>query len=303
MRFARRRLLRVVLTLFGVLVVSFLLVRINSDPAALLLGQNATPAAVTALNHAYGFDRSLPVQFLDFLGRAVRGDFGTSLTHATPALPLVVDHLGATLELAATGFALGFGVAFVLAVAGQLWGGQRVRAALVWIATMTQAVPPFLLGVLLVLVFAIRLKVFPALGSGGLAHLVLPAVTLAAFELSLYLRLLMVSFLEQAEQDYVRTALSKGQSYRSVVLRHIVPNALIPTLTVAGVNLGNLIGGTIIVETVFAWPGDGQLIYTAVTSQDYAVVQVGVVVIGVCFVVINIIVDVLTSLIDPRVKL
>jgi peptide/nickel transport system permease protein len=301
--FLGRRAVRAVLTLIGVLTIAFVLLRLNGSPAILLLGNNATPENIRIFDHAYGLDQSIVAQYLTYLGHAVQGNFGNSITYSTSALHLVLDRMPATLVLAVVAFIVGGGLALLLSFGAEMTDSRGFKSAILWIGALVTAIPSFLLGVLLILLFSVELKVLPALGGGDVQHLIMPAVTLAAVELSLYIRLFNVAIAEQKNEDYVRTAYAKGQSKSRVVLRHMLPNAVLPVLTVAGVNLGNLIGGTVIVEAVFNYPGAGHLIYSAVTSRDYPIVQVGLVVIAFFFVVINIGVDVLYAVLDPRVRL
>jgi len=185
----------------------------------------------------------------------------------------------------------------------RLTTSQRLRAALLWIAFIRQAIPVFFFGLLLIILFAVVLRWLPSVGRGGIDNLILPAVTLATFEIALYLRLLDAAFGEQERQDYVRTAYAKGQTRTKVVLRHMLPNALLPLVTIGGINLGILLGGTVVTETVFSWPGMGRLIVQAVAQRDYPVVIAGVVVASFLFVAINFIVDMLYGVLDPRIRL
>jgi len=302
-KFALRRLAQAVLTVFGVLTVTFFLVRLSGDPTALLLSEQASAADIARLRSELGLDQPLWVQYIYFLKNAAVGDFGYSLRQNVPALGLVLDRLPATIELALSAFALGISMAFVAVMAMRLTGSKRLRAVLIWIAFIRQAIPVFFFGLLLILTFSVWLRWLPSLGRGGIEHLILPALTLATFEVALYLRLLDAAFGEQQQQDYVRTALSKGQSRTKIILYHMLPNALLPLITVAGVNLGILLGGTIITETVFSWPGMGRLVVQAVTQRDYPVVIASVVAASFLFISINFIVDLLYGILDPRVRL
>lgn len=302
-RFLLRRVARAVVSLFGVLTIVFFIVRIKGSPAALLLGPDATPEAVAELNAALGLDRSLPVQYATFLRNVLSGDFGESITFRTPALDAILARLPDTLLLALSAFVFGIVLAFLLALGVELWGNRTVRDALLWGGAMIQAIPTFLLGIVLILVFAVTLQVLPALGAEGPESLVLPTIALGLFEVALYLRLFSVAFAEQGDADYVRTAYAKGRSKLDVTVRHVLPNAILPILTVAGINLGQLIGGTVVVETVFNWPGAGSLIYQGVNARDYPIVQAGVIVIAALFILVNLVVDALYAVLDPRVRL
>ena len=292
-----------VLTVIGVLTASFFLVRLSGDPTVLLLPVEATDADIANLRAALGLDQPLIVQYLKFLLNAAQGDFGTSLRQRTSALSLVVERLPATLELALTAFFLGILLAFVLGVIMRLANSRRLRAAIMWVALARQAIPVFSFGLLMILLFSVTLRWLPSLGRGGIDHLVLPAVTLATYELALYLRLFNASLATEQRQDYVRTASAKGQSRSKIILRHMLPNALLPLITIAGINLGVLLGGTVVTEMVFSWPGVGRLIVQSVGQRDYPVIIAGVVVVSLIFVAVNLLVDLLYAFLDPRVKL
>lgn len=302
-RFITRRLIQGVVTVFGVLTVTFFLVRLSGNPAALLLGPEASQQAIAALSHTLGFDQPLIVQYGKFLGGVVTGNMGNSLAQNLPAMGLVLQRLPNTLELALSSFVLGLVLAFVVVLLLQLSGSSRLRNAILWFASARQAIPSFWLGLVLVLVFAVQLKLLPSIGNQSIKSLVLPAFTIATLELALYIRLLDGGFGDQLRQDYVRTAYAKGQTRTKVIVRHMLPNAVLPIITVAGLNLGSLLGGTIVVELVFAWPGVGQLLINSISSRDYTLVQAAILVIALFFVIVNFLVDLLYSVLDPRVRL
>lgn len=298
-----RRLLQSALTLLGVLTATFFLVRLAGDPTTLLLPVEATIEEIASFRAALGLDQPLPIQYMKFLAHAVEGDFGVSLRQRTSALGLVLERLPATLELALTSFILGVILAFAIGLATRLSGSARLRAVVLWIALARQAIPVFWFGLLLILLFSVTLRWLPSLGRGSIAHLVLPAVTLATYELALYLRLFNSSLATEAKQDYVRTAFAKGQSRTKIIVKHMLPNALLPLVTIAGINLGLLLGGTVVTETVFGWPGVGRLIVQSVSQRDYPVIMAGVFVVCVIFMLVNLIVDLLYAYLDPRVRL
>lgn len=301
--FILRRTLQSVLTVLGVITVTFFLVRLAGDPTALLLPVEASDEDIARLRTALGLDQSLGVQYIKFLLNTLVGDFGESLRQRSSALALVVERLPATLELALTSFGLGMVLAFGVGLAARLSTSARLRAAVMWIALARQAIPVFSFGLLLILIFAVWLRWLPSLGRGGLQHLVLPALTLATYELALYLRLFNASLSNEQRQDYVRTAYSKGQSRAKVIINHMLPNALLPLVTIAGINLGLLLGGTVVTETVFSWPGVGRLMVQSVSQRDYPVIIAGVFVISLIFVAVNLLVDILYGFLDPRVRL
>jgi peptide/nickel transport system permease protein len=301
--FLLRRLLRSVLTVLGVITIAFLLLRLSGNPARLLLAENATEEQVAALTHELGYDRPIVVQYVDYLGQIVRGDFGESVRQSTSSLTLVLERLPVTIQLGLTAFAFGIVTAFIAAVVVQFTGARWLREVLLWIGSVRQAVPAFLFGILLVLLFSVTLGWLPSIGAGSYAHLVLPAVTLGTFEFALYLRLFDSALSGQGSEDYVRTARAKGQHEAVIILTHMLPNALLPVLTVAGLNLGALLGGAAVIEIVFNWPGVGQLMVNSVNQRDFPVVQTGLLVISVLFVLVNFLVDLVQSVLDPRVRL
>jgi len=303
LRFILRRLLQAALTVLGVLTATFFLVRLAGDPTVLLLPVEASAGDIAALRAELGLDQSLAIQYAKFLESAATGNFGRSLRQDTPALGLVLERMPATIELALSAFVAGLALAFVTCISMQLVPSARIKAAILWLALVRQAIPVFLFGLLLILVFSVWLRLLPSLGRGGWEHLILPALTLATYEIALYLRLFNAALGEEQKQDYVRTAKAKGQTRIRILIGHIVPNALLPIVTIAGINLGALLGGAIVTETVFAWPGVGRLIVQAVSQRDYPVIIAGVFVVSCTFVTLNLLVDLLYSVLDPRVRL
>ena len=301
--FLFRRFLQSLFTLLGVLTVTFFLVRFSGDPTTLLLPVEASSEDIARFRNSLGLDQSWLVQYWKFLASVIEGDFGISLRQRTSALGLVIERLPATLELALTAFILGLVLAFLIGLGTRLSNSARLRSFVMWIALARQAIPVFWFGLLLILLFSVTLRWLPSLGRGTLAHLVLPAFTLATYELALYLRLFNSSLASEERQDYVRTAYAKGQGRTKVIVRHMLPNALLPLVTIAGMNLGLLLGGTVVTETVFSWPGVGRLIVQSVSQRDYPVVIAGVFVVCLIFVVINLLIDLLYAWLDPRVRL
>ncbi len=277
--------------------------RLSGDPVAMMLPLEATQADIAAARTALGLDDGLVVQYFKFLWRMLSGDLGTSIQAKTSAFVLVTERLPATIELALSGFAVGLAIALTMALAIRLIANQYLRNSLLWIASVRQAVPVFWFGLILILVFSVYLGWLPSIGRGGWEHLILPAVTIGTFETALYLRLFDSSLEQEESQDYVRTAYAKGQSRPFVVLRHMLPNALLPLITIAGLNLGYLLGGAVVTETVFSWPGAGRLLMQAVNQRDYPVVLAGIFVISFAFVLVNLAVDLLYAALDPRVRL
>ena len=301
-RVVLERLGHAVFVVFGVSLLSFLLVHLTGDPATLLLPLDATQEDRDRFRHAMGLDRPLAVQYVDFLGRAVQGDFGNSLRFQQPAMGLVVERLPATLALAgvALGLALLIGVPAGL-LAGVRRGSNFDRISMM-LALAGQCVPAFWLGLMLILVFSVGLRLLPVSGGGTPAHLVLPGLTLSFYTMALVARLLRSNMLDVMNADYIRTARAKGLAERIVVLRHALKNASIPVVTVVGLSAGYLLGGAVIVEQVFAYPGLGRLVYQSISNRDVAVVQAFVVLISLVVLLINLTVDMLYTVLDPRVR-
>lgn len=302
-RFLIRRILQSILTVLGVITAAFFLIRLAGDPALLLLPVEASTEDLERIREAMGLNDPLIVQYVTFLADAVRGDFGDSIRQNTSAMGLVLERVPATLELALTSFFVGIGLAFILGILMRMTRARWVREVITWIALGRQAIPLFSFGLLMILIFGIWLKWLPTFGRGSWQHLVLPALTLGTYELALYLRLFNASLASEQRLDYVRTAYAKGQGHLKVLLKHMLPNALLPLVTIAGINLGLLLGGTVVTETVFSWPGVGRLIVQSVSQRDFPVILAGTFLISLMFVIINLLVDLLYGFLDPRVRL
>lgn len=302
-RFLIKRILQSILTVLGVITAAFFLIRLAGDPALLLLPIEASADDVERIREAMGLNDPLIVQYFTFLVNAMQGDFGNSIRQNTSAMGLVLERVPATLELALTSFFVGIGLAFVLGILMRMTRVRWIREVITWIALGRQAIPLFSFGLLLILIFGIWLKWLPTFGRGTWQHLVLPALTLGTYELALYLRLFNASLASEQRLDYVRTAYAKGQGHLKVLLRHMLPNALLPLVTIAGINLGLLLGGTVVTETVFSWPGVGRLIVQSVSQRDFPVILAGTFLISLMFVAINLLVDLLYGFLDPRVRL
>ena len=301
--FLIKRISQAALTLFCVLTFAFMLGRATGKPAGLLLPDNATAAEVDAFNGTLGFNEPLYVQYLNFLTHAVRGDFGASYRQREPALALILERLPATVELALWSFVFGLVLALLAALAIQLTGSRTLRSLFIWGGSLRQSIPDFFFALLAVLLLSVTLGMLPSLGRTSPASLVMPVLTIATGQFVLYVRLIDAALSEQANQDYVRTAFAKGQSRAKVLVAHMLPNALLPVLTMAGLNFGSLLGGTVVVEAVFAWPGLGQVLTEAVSQRDFPIVQAGLLVVALIFVSVNLAVDVIAAKVDPRVSL
>src|SRR5437867_3022891 len=303
--FLLRRALHAVFVLWGVVTAVFFLVRLTGDPTPFLVDQSATQQEIAEARRSVGLDRAWHVQYLAFLRSVPRGEFGTSIREKRPAMQMVLEHLWpATVELAAAALVLSTILAIPLGVASATHKNGAVDHASRLASLFLQSMPSFWLGLMLILLFAVELGgLLPAYGSGSLEHLILPAVALAAAPLAQNVRLIRAGMLEVLGQDFVRTARAKGVAERGVVYRHALRNAALPVITVSGLSLGFMLSGAIIIETVFAWPGMGRLIVQAVPGRDFPVIQAGVFVFAVVFVVINLVVDLLYTVADPRVRI
>jgi peptide/nickel transport system permease protein len=303
LQFVLRRLFLSIFVVLGVTVVVFMLVRLSGDPTGLMISPDASAADVVALRRQMGFDRPLLVQFADFANGALHGDFGDSLRYREPAFGLVLDRLQATVTLSAAALAIAICVAVPAGIV------SAVRQNTVWdrlalvFALLGQSMPVFWFGILLILVVSVRLQLLPSSGAGGVKHLILPALTLGLYSTARITRLVRSEMIETIAQDFVRTARAKGLKERAVLYRHALRNALIPVVTVIGIEAGGMLGGAVITETIFAWPGIGQLAVRAIVNRDYPLVQAVVFTTACIFVVINLVVDVLYAALDPRVKL
>ncbi len=290
------------MVLAGALVISFIILRVvPGDPAALMLSDMATPAEVEQMRVSLGVDKPVWEQFGIYLRQLATGDFGFSYRRGAPALPLVLSYIPATVQLGLAALALTIVIAIPLGVVAAIRKNSWIDNTLSVASLAGQSIPVFWLGIMLILVFAVQLGWLPTSGYGEPRYLVLPAVTLAFANIALVARLTRSSMLEVIRQDYIRTARAKGLSERVVMVRHALRNALAPVVTVIGLQIGALLGGAIITETVFGWPGAGALLVSSIAYRDYPVVQVLVVISAVVFVVTNILVDFIYVLLDRRV--
>jgi ABC-type dipeptide/oligopeptide/nickel transport system permease component len=302
-RYLARSIATGLFIIWGAVTLVFIIVRAApGDQATILLGPDATLEEVESLRTKLGLDAPLPVQYLIYLGNVVRLDFGDSYRFGRPAIELVFERLPATAELALA--------ATVLATIGLLLGaiagsrpGSRLDRAISGFALTLQAAPPFWIGIMFILFFALQLQVLPSAGTGSPAHLVLPAVTLAIPFIAVITRITRSSVAESMAEGYVQTAISKGLTPRQVLFGHVVRNSSIPVVTIVGLHVGALLGGAVIIENVFAWPGLGTLLVSSVSNRDYSIVQAATLVAAVIVVTINLLIDILYARLDPRIRL
>lgn len=301
-RYLLRRTINTVVVLVGVVTASFFLVRLTGDPVTLLLPLDATQAAIDTLRSRLGLDQPLHIQFFRYLQALLQGDFGTSMRFNMPAWDLFVARYPATVQLVvwSTLVAIVLGIPFgVLAAA---FRGSRLDAALMGLAAFAQAIPGFYLGLMLMLVFSVQLGWLPTGGRGTPLHLIMPVTVLSSFLVALIARMTRSSCLEMLSQDFVRTARAKGVTNTSVLFKHVLKNALIPIVTLIGLQVGTLFSGAVVTETIFSWPGIGRLAIDAIYSRDFPVVQVVVILSAATFVLVNVLVDLVYVAIDPRIR-
>lgn len=303
LRYLGRRTFGGAVALVVVSAVVFVLLRVAGDPLELLLSPDASQADVEAMRRTLGLDQPWPAQYGAFLAAALRGDLGTSFYHGVPAMTLVLERLPATLELIVAAMVLSLVVAVPAGVAAARWPGSAVDRLARGASLLGISAPPFWIGIMLILVFAVELRWLPSSGRGSLGHLVLPAGSLALYRVALFTRLVRAGMLEALAQDYVRTGRAKGVPEGRLLFAHALKNTLIPVVTVAGLQMGSLLAGAIVTERIFAWPGMGRLILDSITKLDYPVVVAWALVVAAMFVVVNLLVDCLYTVLDPRVRL
>jgi ABC-type dipeptide/oligopeptide/nickel transport system permease component len=300
--FLGTRLARALVALWLVSTVVFVVMRLSGDPVPLLLPPDAPRSEIFRVRAELGLDRPLIVQYGVFLANVVRGDFGRSIHFREPAIKVVLGYLPASLELALTAFVLAAVVAVPVGLVSAMKRNTVVDHVVMSSALVGQAAPTFFLGILFILVLSLQLGLFPTSGRGTWRHLVLPALTLGAFTMASIARLTRSAVLEVFRADFVRTARAKGVPERVVVLKHTLRNAALPIITITGLQLGTLLGGAVVTETVFAWPGIGRLAIQSIYNRDYPVVQCTVFLSAAAFVMINFVIDLLYGVLDPRLR-
>lgn len=288
--------------IFVVSFIVFAMTFISGDPAVLMLPPEATAEQVAQFRHAYGFDQPFLTQYVRFLGNAVRGDFGKSVRYEEPAMGLVVARFPATLQLSTFSILLAVVLALPLGILAALKRNSPLDYVASFLAVIGQSMPNYWIGFLLVYGISVKLHLLPTSGGPGLNYVILPGVTIAINIMALISRMTRSSMLEVVSEDYIRTARAKGLSETVVVVRHALRNALLPVVTVVALQFGYILGGAVVIETIFAWPGLGQLTIQAINNRDYPVVQAAVFVLAVSFVLINLIVDIVYRYLDPRAR-
>jgi peptide/nickel transport system permease protein len=300
--FLTTRLIHGVITLFIVSFIVFFMVRLRGDPITVMAPPTLNQEQIAALRAAWGFDRPLLEQYAVFLQRAVVGDFGQSFQARRPATELVLERLGLTFVLAASSALFGLVIALPLGIISALNRNSWIDFISTVFSSLGTAMPSFWLGLILIIIFSVNLRILPAFGALEPAAIIMPTITLGVGMAARLSRITRSAMLEVLNQDYVRTAYSKGLHKRVVIMRHTLRNALIPIVTIFGLQLGWLLGGSVIVESVFAWPGLGRLMIDSIGVRDTAVVQAALLWFAISFIVINLIVDLLYIVLDPRIR-
>jgi len=301
-RYILNRVLLGIVTIFGVSIIVFVAARLSGDVAILMAPRNATPEQVQLIREKLGTDKPIPVQYYIFVKDALHGDFGTSITYGQSAMRIVMGRVPATLELGIISFILGNLLGILLGILAAIyrskwmqWGGQSF-------ALLGQAVPGFWLAVMLMLIFAVKLHWLPTSGIGGINHLILPVISLSWFSVAFVMRITRSSLMDTLDSEYVKLARIKGNPEWVVIVKHALRNALIPVVMLMGMQLAMLLGGSAFIETIFRWPGIGQLMVNSITNLDYPVIQAITLITAAALVFIMLVVDVLFVYIDPRIK-
>jgi peptide/nickel transport system permease protein len=301
-RFWSVKAARTLLTLWFVVTFAFIVLRVSGDPVQSLLGPDATIEEIAQFREIWGLDRPLPEQYLRYVVQMASGEFGTSYRDGRSVTEIIAERVPWTVLLGLSAYAVAILVGVPAGIVAALRRGSALDRLVMGFAVFGFALPNFFLGILLILLFSLTLQWLPSSGTGSILHLLMPAATLGVYTAGTLARFTRSAMLEVLDKPYMRAAAAKGAPPLYRVLRHALPNAAIPIVTVIGLNLGALVGGAVVVETVFAWPGIGRLLVTAVTSRDLAVVQALVLLVAATMVAANLAVDLLYGLLDPRIR-
>ena len=296
------RMLQLVVTMFIISLVVFFILRLSGDPILVVAPDFFSQEQIDQMRKFWGFDRPLGEQYLTFVSKAITGDFGKSYLAKRPAMELILERLGYSWLLAAASAAIGLTVAVPLGILSALKRNSLFDLIITLMSSLGTAMPSFWLGLMLIIIFAVHLRILPAYGALEPKAIILPSVTLGVGMAARLSRMTRSAMLEVLNQDYVRTAHSKGLMQKTVVMRHALRNALIPIVTVFGLQLGWLLGGSVVVESVFSWPGLGRLMIDSISVRDNTVVQAGLLFFALSFILINYLIDVIYIILDPRIK-
>lgn len=297
-----KRLGLAVLVALAVSMIAFLLLRLSGDPAIAIAGEGARQADIELIRKTYGFDRPLPVQYVDWLGKTLRGDLGESIYFKTAAAPLIFSKLQTTMVLGLLSLAFALAISVPLGVLAAVYRNSWIDRLCLTLAVLGQALPNFFFALLLIMLFSITLRWLPVSGSGTWQHFVMPTIALGYYAAPAFMRLIRAGMIEVLEADYIRTARAKGLPASQVIFKHALRNAVVPVVALAAVQLGFLLGGSVVVETIFALDGLGYLAYQSITFKDYPVMQNIVLLLSVIYVVLTLASDVANAWLDPRIR-
>lgn len=303
MLYIGQRIVQAIISLLGVATIVFFILRLTGDPVLLMVPQNATAEDIAVLKEALGLDRSIAVQYVDYLKQLLTGDLGHSYIQNLPVVDIIMSRLPYTIDLAMSAFILTILVGVPIGMLTAIYKESWIEKVCMPIILIGQSMPAFWTGILLIMFVSVKLQWLPSSGADNVQSLILPALTLASLSIATVARMTRSSILEQLGQDYVRTARSKGAATPRLLFGHLLRNSAIPIITILGLEIANLLGGSVLTETIFAWPGLGQLTIQAISSRDFPLVQAVVLLGAAIFIVINLITDLVYPLIDPRIKL
>ena len=301
-RFLMYRIGQSLITILLVMFVVFMAARVAGDPVTLLVDFDATQEDIDKLRGELGFDDPLPIQFVDFVSDAIRGDFGISFRTSRPAMGEVLERVPASLQLAALSMLFALVISIPLGVLAAITRGSSLDMLARFLALVGQAAPNFWIGLLMIFFFSVRLGWLPTGGRGGFDHMILPSITLGTAGAASLARLTRSAMLDVLNSDYVTMARAKGLPRRTVIFKHALRNAMIPVITILGLRIGTLISGSVIVETIFAWPGVGRLIISSINVSDFPVVQAAILITASAVVFANLLTDIAYMFIDPRIR-
>ena len=300
-KYISKRLLQAIFVLLGVSLVAFIILHLSGDPLSLLISSGATPEQEAAIRTKMGPDDPLYIQYFRFLAQILHGDFGESLYYKQSTLSLIMNRLPATIQLTFAGILVATVIGIPLGIIAATKKGSVVDSVVRIIAICGQAIPSFWLGLMMILIFSVKLKWLPTSGRGTFAQMIMPAITVGLFSMASVCRLTRSTMIETLKTDYIRTAKAKGLHKARIIVVHALRNSLLPVVTTIGMEIGHLLGGTLLTETIFSWPGIGSLAVQAITNRDYPLVQTAVLITAFMFVIVNLIVDLLYAVIDPRI--
>ncbi|WP_375263911.1 ABC transporter permease [Palleronia sp.] len=301
-RFVTLRLLRALVTVLAVMTFAFVVLRMSGDPAEVLLGPDVPQDVIDTFRKQWGLDAPLWQQYTSYLGAIFSGDFGLSMRDRSSAIELVLERVPATLQLTIPALLLKLGIGIPAGIYAALHRNSSIDRGVIFLAILGFTIPSFVLGLVLVLIFAVTLGVLPSGGIGTWQHAILPAITISIGGIGILARFSRSAMIEVLGQPYIRTASAKGVTWRDVVRGHALPNAAVPIVTIAGFMVGSLIAGAVVVETIFSWPGIGRLLIVSVSNRDLAVVQCILLLIAAVMVISNLVVDLLYGWLDPRLR-